>query len=188
MTKIDITLPEGIEHYAPELRLFFDLMVRKLHICRDKGFAENCTTSQMLEMLMGEVVELELALDTESQFQTALECVDVANQAWLLALVVLRATRADFENQRAAAQQSTMKETMVAVTEALRNSSPVRARVMPIDIPVGYGNIDRSGLASRPPIPPIAINKMPDTEEGVSPGLEKTPRTPTKHGHDGEKK
>ena len=146
--KMEITLPEGIEHYEPELRFFFDLMIRKLHICRDKGFAENCTVTQMFLMLNDELDELETSLADESQFQSALECVDVANQAWLLALVVLRATRHDFECQRQGIVKRDHAEH--GGTEAQGHGFQAPAPP-PIKAPRGYGNIDQ-GQAADPQI------------------------------------
>ena len=162
--KMEITLPEGIEHYEPELRLFFDLMIRKLHICRDKGFGENRTATQMFLELNDEVDELEEALRDESQFQTALECVDVANQAWLLALVVLRATRADFEDQRMKASKKEKFEGTEAKTIWFKEvPSPlgmphvkVKQPPPPLTVPRGYGNKN------------YVVN--PETFEPVEPG------------------
>lgn len=99
---MQIYLPPEIEHYEPELRLFFDLMVRKLHINRDKGFADDLSVEDMLAMLENEVQELRNSLAEQSQFDVTLECVDVANHGWLLALVVMRLSRAEFNEERPA--------------------------------------------------------------------------------------
>lgn len=97
--QLTIHLPREIEQYEPELRFFFDLMVRKLHTNRHKGFCEDKTTGPMYHALQDEVKELEEALKEDgSQFDVALECADIANQAWLLALVALRMTKEDFNN------------------------------------------------------------------------------------------
>lgn len=97
---MEIHLPKEIEHYEPELRFFFDAMVRKLHVNRHKGFGEGMELDQMMGQLADETKELKIALGEESQFATFMECVDVSNQAWLLGLVVLRQTKVEFEGQR----------------------------------------------------------------------------------------
>ena len=202
MKKMEITLPEGIEHYEPELRFFFDLMVRKLHICRDKGFAENCTATKMFLMINDELDELEEALANESQFQTALECVDVANQAWLMALVVLRATRKDFECQRQDMTKRKNRQWSKEEQEVLAKRAPT---LPPIGLPIGYAN----GEPLRSGGPPITVRRpstlgrdpLPDDHRHPDSPLPDDHRRPggkslefdgqppfKKYGHDGEEK
>lgn len=97
---LDIHLPEEIAEYAPELRFFFDNMVRKLHINRHKGFAEGDDAFKFFELLRGEVDELDSALANDSQFEVFMEGVDVANMAWIVALSVLRLNKHDFEQMK----------------------------------------------------------------------------------------
>jgi hypothetical protein len=96
-----VHLPEEIAHHEPDLRFFFDLMVRKLHVNRHKGYAEGCTISEMVERARQELDELQKAVENESQFNVALEAVDVANFAFLAALVALRQTKSEFQKGRA---------------------------------------------------------------------------------------
>ncbi len=94
-----IHLPTEIAHYEPELRLFVDMMVWKLHINRHKGFAEGRSMFNLFQQLIGETEELRDSLIKEnSQFAVALEAVDVSNQAFLLALGALRMDKKEFNN------------------------------------------------------------------------------------------
>ena len=106
MKTLEVHLPEEIKHYEPELRLFLDLMVTKLHTCRHKGFIEGKSLMDLYQAFFNEVNELEEAHDNRgkeinghSQFDYALECVDVSNQAFLLALAVLRKTKKEYESE-----------------------------------------------------------------------------------------
>lgn len=135
---MDIHVPKEIEHYEPELQMFMNLMVRKLHICREKGFGENTTVTQMFLLLSGEVDELETALIEESQFDAVMEAVDVANQAWLLALVILRASRGQFEDQRPKGALGVIinkEEIDAVVQQVLSKKAPP-----PLTVPQGHGN------------------------------------------------
>lgn len=98
---MEIYLPKEIEHYEPEIKFFMDLMIRKLHINRHKGYGTNVTISELCSMLDDEIVELRDALCNESQFNVALEAVDVANFGFLIALVAMRQTREEFNRGRA---------------------------------------------------------------------------------------
>ncbi len=97
---MEIHLPEEIKHYEPELRFFFDNMVRKLHVNRHKGFGDGKTIKIMKSQLWGEMSELDDAMEDEGQFEAFMECVDVANQSWLLGMIMLRQTKKEFEEQR----------------------------------------------------------------------------------------
>ena len=97
---MDIYLPEEIKHYEPELRILFDLMVRKLHVNRHKGFADQDSIPDLRQYIYSELRELNRALDGESQFDVALEAVDVANCSILLAMRILRLDKQTFEQER----------------------------------------------------------------------------------------
>lgn len=99
---MEVHLPDEITHYEPELRLFFDLMITKLNLNRTKGFIEGKTLNQLYKAFLSEVSELEEAHEKRggfSQFDYSLECVDVSNQAFLLALAVLRKTKQEYESE-----------------------------------------------------------------------------------------
>ena len=98
--KMNVHLPAEIEHYEPELRILFDLMVRKLHINRHKGFADQDSIPELRQYVYSELKELNRALDGESQFDVALEAVDVANCSILLAMRILRLDKQTFEQER----------------------------------------------------------------------------------------
>ena len=97
---MEIYLPPELVQYEGDLRFFVDLMVRKLHTNRHKGFTEGKTLTEILNRLDGERKELGAALDKEGQFDVALESADVANFAFLLALGALRMDKATYEKQR----------------------------------------------------------------------------------------
>ena len=98
--KMNVHLPAEIEHYEPELRILFDLMIRKLHINRHKGFADQDSIPELRQYVYSELKELNRALDGESQFDVALEAVDVANCSILLAMRILRLDKQTFEQER----------------------------------------------------------------------------------------
>ncbi len=94
---ITIILPDEIEHYAGDLEYFFQSMMKKLYLNRDKGFGDNVTPIQMMNAALKETDELRDALLHKDQFTAYFEAVDVANFAFLCALVTGRMTRRDYE-------------------------------------------------------------------------------------------
>lgn len=96
MGGIVIHVPDEIGAYEPELRFFFDNMVRKLHINRHKEFIETATLYELMDYLANEVNEVNEAIHNEGQFEAYMETVDVANQAWLLGLALLRMTKEEY--------------------------------------------------------------------------------------------
>ena len=96
-----IHLPDDIAEYDGDLRFFFDLMIRKLHLNRAKGWGGYHSPLDMLGKLKAETAELEEAIKNESQFNAALEAADTANMALLTALVIMRVSKQEYENGRA---------------------------------------------------------------------------------------
>lgn len=100
---MDIHLPkelQEIEGLEADLHFFLDLMVRKLHLNRHKGFIEGKTLVTLRERLKDEMREMTEALRHESQFNAALECSDVANFAFLLAMACLHLTKDQYVEER----------------------------------------------------------------------------------------
>lgn len=99
---MNIHVPEEIAHYEPELRYFFDSMVRKLFMNRHKSWAEGLDMEHGVYLIEEELRELVDAIEdpSKSQFECYIECVDVANTALLTGLVVHRYTRHAFDNER----------------------------------------------------------------------------------------
>lgn len=96
-----VHLPEEMKQWESELQLFFEIMVWKLHLNRHKGFIwSEKSLDDLLAQLKNEFDELIGALESQSQFQIGVECADVANQAFLLALRILYQTRKEFEDDR----------------------------------------------------------------------------------------
>lgn len=97
---MNIHLPKELEPFEPDLKFFMDLMVRKLHINRHKGFAEDIPIAQLMRGLDGELEELGKALGSGSQFDTALEAVDIGNFAFLIAMKSWQMTKQDFKKEQ----------------------------------------------------------------------------------------
>jgi hypothetical protein len=95
-----IHLPKEMLEHEPEIKFFMELMVRKLHTNRHKGFADNTTVGAQFKLLEAEILELKTALEKEGQFEAAVEAADVANVALLLGMRVLHMTRPSFNSER----------------------------------------------------------------------------------------
>lgn len=95
---ITVVLPEEMAHYEGELRYFFDSMVRKLFVNREKGFGEGVTFNQALALIRGELCELRNApANGEAQFAAYFETVDIANVAFIASLVLSRMTKNEYK-------------------------------------------------------------------------------------------
>ena len=90
-----IHLPEEIKTYKGELSLFINMMLTKLRINRHKGFG-NAGLTALKAGLDAELEELDVALAEGTQEQVLMECVDVANMSWLVALSALRMDKTRF--------------------------------------------------------------------------------------------
>lgn len=99
--KLEIYLPDELEPFEPHLKFFFDLMVRKLHANRHKGFGAGVSFEQIWNGLCGETKETFDAIVNESQFDVQLEATDVANFAFLLAHRAMLIDKDQFKNDQA---------------------------------------------------------------------------------------
>lgn len=97
---MEIHLPEELQPYERELRLLFDLMVTKLHLNRHKGFLDGMNYEKLLIELQGEIKELDGAWEKGSQFDVALESVDIGNFAVLIGIYALRMQKDEFVKER----------------------------------------------------------------------------------------
>jgi len=99
MKRGDLTVPltPELEPFRDDLEYFMRTMVRKLHINRHKKFAEDKSIKTLMNGLTGELLELDEAIKTESQFEAALEAVDVSNMAFLVALKAWQMTKTEYE-------------------------------------------------------------------------------------------
>jgi hypothetical protein len=96
-----VYVPEELAELEEDLHFFLSLMVRKLHLNRHKGCViKDKNNEELQHHLHDEMAELRRALKVESQFNVAIECVDVANQAFLLAVRTLHLTRKEFDDDR----------------------------------------------------------------------------------------
>jgi hypothetical protein len=102
MKNVPLTVPltPELEPFRDDLEYFMRTMVRKLHINRHKKFSEDKDIKTLMGSLMNEWVELEDALREESQFEAALEAVDVSNMAFLVALKVWQMTKAEYKEMQ----------------------------------------------------------------------------------------
>lgn len=97
MAKIEVDIPDEIAAYAPDLRYFFETMVRKLHVNRHKGTSKELHLPTMHNYLQREVRELQEALRGPSQFEPTVEAADVANMAFLISSATWHMTRKEFD-------------------------------------------------------------------------------------------
>lgn len=100
MGDLRVPLTPELEPFRDDLAYFMQTMVRKLHINRHKGFAEGMSVASLISSLEHEVLELKSALKDESQFETALEAVDVSNMAFLIALKVWQMTKTEYKDMQ----------------------------------------------------------------------------------------
>lgn len=95
--KIKVHLPEEMSAYKEDLEFFVSLMVRKLHANRHKGVSTDLDPAEMVKKATNEIEEVWGAMATQGQFETAVECADVANFVFLAAMASLRMTREEFK-------------------------------------------------------------------------------------------
>jgi hypothetical protein len=96
-TLIHVPLTPELEPFRHDLEDFFRLMVMKLHVNRHKGFAEDMGIDNLIDGIKSETNELVKARYDESQFNAALEAVDVANVSFLFALKCLQMTKREYK-------------------------------------------------------------------------------------------
>ena len=96
-----ITIPEEMEEYAEDLAYFFETMIRKLYTNRHKGFERNFDIAALYEGVVNETIEMKKAAKEEGQFQAGIEAADVANMAFLFALMCWHSTRPHFDTEAA---------------------------------------------------------------------------------------
>lgn len=97
MSDIVIPITEELEPFRNDLENFVRLMVMKLHVNRHKGFAETAGLDNLIDGVRAETDELIRARHDESQFNAALEAVDVANMSFLFALKCLHMTKKEYK-------------------------------------------------------------------------------------------
>lgn len=100
MTRITVDLPASVAPFARDLEFFLQVMVRKLHTNRHKGFAEGADVSSLLDGLDNERGELGLALLTLGQFESAVEAADVANMAFLVFSRLMAMDKVQYTKER----------------------------------------------------------------------------------------
>lgn len=96
--RLSVYLPEELQSYKEDLEFFVSLMVRKLHTNRHKGTGVDLNPVEMLKAASHEIAEAHEAIEFKGQFETAVECADVANYVFLAASASLGMTRQDFKS------------------------------------------------------------------------------------------
>lgn len=97
MPNLSVYLPNDMLPYKDDLEFFVSLMVRKLHANRHKGTGMDLDPAVMLLGASSEINEVWDAMAYKGQFETAVECADVANFVFLTAMASLGMTRQDFK-------------------------------------------------------------------------------------------
>lgn len=100
MPELRIPLPPEMEPYKDDLEYFVATMVRKLYTNRHKGVGTDLDPGKMLHALADESNEAWSALAEEGQFEFGVECVDMANFAFLAARAAWDMTREQYEEMR----------------------------------------------------------------------------------------
>lgn len=77
-------IPPEVEQYAPEIARFVEAMVYKLGVHHKKGKWEGIDKFKTMELLAGEVKELESAIQRGNMVEQLLEAADVANYALII--------------------------------------------------------------------------------------------------------
>jgi NTP pyrophosphatase (non-canonical NTP hydrolase) len=93
---MEIHLPDGIKHYEPELKVFFDAMVYKLKVHASKGKWEDADIYVLASLLDGEVEELCEALENGNSTEALLEAADCANYAMMIAITAVKGIKNPF--------------------------------------------------------------------------------------------
>ena len=84
-----IAVPVELAHLRPDLQRFFDAMIYKLRRNKHKGRWEDLTLGGSSDKLLGEVNELNAAIEEGSTMEILFEAADVANFALILAAIAL---------------------------------------------------------------------------------------------------
>lgn len=95
--RLDVHLPDELEPYKADMEFFVSLMVRKMHTNRHKGTGVDLNPVTMLDAAIHEIEEAKESILSKGQFETAVECADIANFAFLAAMASLQMTRRDFK-------------------------------------------------------------------------------------------
>jgi len=95
--RLDVHLPDELEPYKADMEFFMSLMVRKMHTNRHKGTGVDLNPVTMLDAAIHEIEEAKESILFKGQFETAVECADIANFAFLAAMASLQMTRRDFK-------------------------------------------------------------------------------------------
>ena len=84
-SELVVRLPPEVEPYRDDLRRFVDARIYKLKVHAKKGRWENRPMHDMLPLLMGEVYELETAMNGGNLIEILMEAADVGNYALIIA-------------------------------------------------------------------------------------------------------
>jgi hypothetical protein len=100
MSELTVYLPPEMEPYKGDLEFFVATMVRKLHVNRHKGTGSDLHPGRMLVLLEEELDEAVKARHQSGQFEFGVECIDIANFAFLAARGAWQMTREEYDQSR----------------------------------------------------------------------------------------
>ena len=98
MGQIVIDIKDDLEPYAEDLQYFFQTMALKLYTNRHKGFDKDHDLDRLIHGIKLEFEELKAAIRDHGQFEAAIEAVDVANMAFLVAIMCWHMERPIFDS------------------------------------------------------------------------------------------
>ena len=110
--------PSEREALMSELPWFTERMEEKLRANDHKGGVDDATSEDLFKLLLGEVDELDKAVDIEPPENIFMECADVANMAFLLAVKMRRVALDELEPELpepCSAEPITDTQTMISV-------------------------------------------------------------------------
>lgn len=82
-------IPPECEQYAHDIRRFMDAMLYKLKKHSGKGRWHDMAVEKAMELLRGEVLELDEAIRDGNRIEIELEAADVANYAMIVAAIII---------------------------------------------------------------------------------------------------
>lgn len=88
MAKIKIEIPDEIAHHSGDIQRFVDQMIHKLWVHRNKGSWETLDTYETMQLLLGEVSEVEDAIEFGTLLELKDELADVANYCMIYHAII----------------------------------------------------------------------------------------------------
>lgn len=100
MAVITVDLYPEQEPFRKDLEFFIQVMIRKLHMNRHKGYAEGVSISWLMSATAKEMDELADAVATKDQMAAVVEAADIANMAFLVAHKAMSMERPRYDEEK----------------------------------------------------------------------------------------